>query len=145
MRYAVYEPTPIESVDYIKDIIKDKVVYDIGSGSGHFAMAMSLYAKKVVGIEEDEMYAGDCEIRGLETIKSDFMMVNLEEAEVLFFFMGFIGAYALSKKIVEDNWHGTVISHYYPLQHSPTDLWEPSEIIDVKTKNMRFPFLIYKI
>ncbi len=45
--------TPNEIADLIKDIIKDKVVCDIGCGDGSFMVAMSKYAKEVIGIEYD--------------------------------------------------------------------------------------------
>lgn len=145
MKYAIFEPTPVEAVTYIQNLIKDKVVYDIGAGDGKFALAMTEYAKKVVAVESDEMYAGDCVLRGLETINTSFLNIPLYTAEVIFIFMSSIGNYALTHKLQDDNWHGTVISHYYPLMNSPTDLIKEDQLIDIKLPGLRLPFLVYNI
>lgn len=49
--------TPAEIADLIQDIIKDKVVCDIGCGGGSFMKALSHYAKEVHGIEENREWA----------------------------------------------------------------------------------------
>lgn len=46
--------TPDEIADLISDIIKDKIVCDIGCGDGSFMKAMSKHAKEVFGIELNE-------------------------------------------------------------------------------------------
>ena len=145
MKYVVFEPTKPEAVEFIKDLIQDKVVYDLGAGNGSFGLAMKPYAKRVVAVEIDQLLASDCRYRNLETIQENFMKVSVSEAEVIFLFLNLIGTYAITKKLQEENWHGTVISHYYPLQNSLDDLIKPDKVIDVVVDGDRFPFLIYNI
>lgn len=49
--------TPLSVVELIKDIIQDKVVCDVGCGTGELLVAMSKYASKVIGIEENHKWA----------------------------------------------------------------------------------------
>ena len=49
--------TPIAVADLIRDLIQDKIVCDVGCGTGEFLVAMSKYAKKVIGIEENHKWA----------------------------------------------------------------------------------------
>ena len=58
--------TPDEVADLISDIIKDKIVLDIGCGEGDFMQAMSKYAKDVLGIEEIEERAKIAQNKGLK-------------------------------------------------------------------------------
>lgn len=145
MKYVVFEPTQPEAVSFIADLIKDKVVYDLGAGNGSFGLAMQPHAKRVVAVEIDPVLASDCRWRGLETIEQNFMKVPLQEAEVIFIFLNLIGTYALTKKLQEDGWHGTLISHYYPLQNSLNDIIKPDRVIDVIVDGDRFPFLVYNL
>ncbi len=143
MKYSVYEPSPIIAVDYIKHLIEGKVVYDIGCGSGEFAKAMARYANKVVGIELDFSLAEKSRAKGIKTLSNDFMVMDLNEAEVVYAYLSFIGNYALTRKL--KNWHGTVISLLYPLHNSLTEIIKPDEIIHVEEGDISVPFLIYKL
>ena len=142
MNYAEYQPTPIEAVDELVSHIEGKVVYDLGAGEGAFLEAVQPYAKDVVAIEFNHRLAEKCRERGLYTIEEDFVSVNIHEADVIFCFLSLIGNYTLTKKLKRDDWHGTVISHFYPLQDSPLMAIPPDEVIDV---NDRIPFLIYNL
>lgn len=106
---------------------------------------MSGYAKKVVAVEIDPMLAGDCKLRGLETIEDNFLNVNLENADVIYIFLNLMGNYAVTKKIQEEKWHGILISHFYPLMNDITDFIKPNEVINVNINGFRAPFLIYNI
>ena len=69
--------TPNEIADLIKDVIKDKIVCDVGCGDGTFMEAMSKYAKYVIGIESDEK---NCKIaieKGLTIFHYDSFFVSL--------------------------------------------------------------------
>lgn len=145
MLYCSFEPSKPEIVEFIKPYIEDKVVYDVGAGNGSFCLAMQPYAKKVVAVEIDPLLASDCRYRGVETIEDNFVNVDLKEAEVLYLFLNFFGNYAITQKLKEENWHGTVISHFYPLLNSIYDLIKPDKIIDVNTGGFRAPFLIFNL
>lgn len=147
MEYSIFQPTDPSVVDGIKHIIKDKVVYDIGAGDGKFAMMMGEHAKRVVAVESNEMYAGDCRLRGLEVIQDDFNNIDLEPAEVIYIFMSLFGTCALTLKLERDNWHGTVVSQYYPLHTSltPSGVYTQDETIELQLGNGTIPFLVYNI
>lgn len=44
--------TPPEIAELIQDVIKDKVVCDLGCGGGSFMVALKPFAKEVIGVEE---------------------------------------------------------------------------------------------
>ena len=76
--------TPPEIADIIKDIIKDKVVCDIGCGNGDFMVALSKYAKKVIGIEEIEERANKAEDKGFEIYHWNTFFELLPKADVYY-------------------------------------------------------------
>jgi len=143
MRYAIFEPTPVAAVERLKETLKGKVVYDLGAGDGKFAKAMGRFAKRVVAVETDPRLALECKWAGLETIQQSYMKIDLSKAEILYVFMGFVGLYALTKKLRKDNWHGILISHYYPMQDEPGKAVPANLIIDVEHEDGIFPLLIY--
>ncbi len=80
----ILNETPSGVAKMIKDIIKDKVVCDIGCGNGNFMMAMSKYAKKVIGIEEIESRYNEAKNKGFEVIFSNSFFDKLPEADVYY-------------------------------------------------------------
>lgn len=90
--------TPREIADLISDVIKDKVVCDIGCGDGTFMKEMAKYAKEVVGIEENEEWAK-------EASRGDFVVYHMNsffhrfpEADVYYSWnKGAIGDYLKAK------------------------------------------------
>mgnify|MGYP001579718376 CR=1 FL=1 len=145
MLYVRFEGSPREGVEFIKDYIKDKIVYDLGAGDGSFAEEMQKYATRVIAVELDPVLAADCKYRGLEVINQDFMRVPVQEAEVIYIFLNLMGTYAITKKLQDEEWHGTLISHYYPLQNALHDIIKPDKIINVSINYHRFPLLIYNL
>ena len=69
--------TPNEIADLIKDVIKDKIVCDVGCGEGTFMEAMSKYAKHVMGIEYDEVNFRKAIGKGLNVFYYDSFFVPL--------------------------------------------------------------------
>lgn len=145
MQYVRFEPTPPESVEFIKDYISNKAVFEIGAGDGYFAREIARYAKNVVAVEIDPILARSCLDKGIDTINESFLKVNLEGAEVIYAFLNFMGMYALGKKIEKDNWRGTLISHYYPLNDYGFKMREPQKVVNVELGDIMFPFLIYEL
>lgn len=138
--YAIFEPTPPEAVELLKPFLTGKVVMELGAGDGKFAFALKPYAKDVVAVERDSMYAAECRLRGLRVLQDDLTDVSFTGVDVIYFFLSFSGAYAVTRKIQNEGWHGTVISHFYPLHEIPGDYWKPHEVI-----HSELPFLIYHV
>lgn len=117
MRVASFETTPIEAVDYIEALIEGKVVCDVGAGDGAFAVAMSPYAKEVIGLEIDPtitpLFRG---VAGVKMEYVNFMEYDFSKVEVIYCFLSFVGMYNLAAKLERDDWHGTIISNFYPYQ-----------------------------
>ena len=145
MKYANFEKSPIEVADAIKEYIRGKKVCDIGSGDGYFARAMKQYTENVRGIESDPDLALTSNNWGIPTRCDDFMAADFSQDEVLYTFMSFMGLYALTRKLAKENWHGTVISLYYPLHQDITNPYIPTEVIHVDAGSFQAPALIYKI
>jgi len=139
--FATNQQTPDGAAEILKPHYEGKIVYDLGAGNGNLALQMAQYAKKVVAVELDETLAGDCQMRGLETIRDDFLNIDLSGAEVLYIFMSFFGTCALTNKLIQDGWHGTVISQYYPLHSSLIDIIKPKLIV----YHNNLPYLIYYV
>lgn len=124
MKFEIFSPTPVIEIIYIADLIKDKIVCDVGSGDGVWAGEMREFAKEVKEIEIDSNFTDT---------PQDFVEVDLSIFEVLFINMGEIGAKELGKKLLRDGWHGIVISY-------SNTLFE-----NIKYNEKRMTFLIYKI
>lgn len=76
--------TPAEVADLIKDIIKDKVVCDVGCGGGSFMVAMAKHAKEVIGIEENEDWAWTAAEKGFKVYGENTFFYPLPEADVYY-------------------------------------------------------------
>lgn len=76
--------TPAEVADLIQDIIKDKVVCDIGCGGGSFMVAMFPHAKEVIGIEENEDWANYAANRGFSIYNNNAWFHKLPEADIYY-------------------------------------------------------------
>ncbi len=71
----------------IKEIIKDKVVCDLGCGEGDNMVFMSKYAKKVVGLEYSDRINPAIE-RGLDVMRGDYYELDFDDfpkADVYYF------------------------------------------------------------
>lgn len=76
--------TPEEIADLIQDVIKDKVVCDIGCGGGSFMKALSKYAKEVHGIEENNDWAMVAAEKGFKILNENVFSFPLPEADVYY-------------------------------------------------------------
>lgn len=84
MDFDKLENTPPEVADLISDIIKDKVVCDIGCGEGDFMQALEKHAKKVIGIEEVPQRAKKAKEKGFRVINECSFFNELPEADVYY-------------------------------------------------------------
>lgn len=76
--------TPAEVADLIQDVIKGKVVCDIGCGGGAFMVELARYAKEVKGIEEEPEWAEHAANRGFSIYKENAFSYPLPEADVYY-------------------------------------------------------------
>lgn len=76
--------TSEEIADLIQDVIKDKVVCDIGCGGGSFMKALSKYASRVHGIEEEEEWANVASEKGFEVMAENAFSFTLPKADVYY-------------------------------------------------------------
>jgi hypothetical protein len=76
--------TPPEVADLISDVIKDKVVCDVGCGGGSFMVEMARYAKEVIGIEEEEEWGRHAANRGFDVYGNNVFFHPLPEADVYY-------------------------------------------------------------
>jgi len=76
--------TPPEVAQLLKDVIKDKVVCDVGCGDGQFMDSLEVFAKKVIGIEEEEEWALRAASSGCEVWNTNAWFQPLPEADVYF-------------------------------------------------------------
>ena len=76
--------SPLAIVEAMKDIIKDKVVCDVGCAYGDIMIEMKKYAKEVVGIDDKEDRITVAKERGLNVIKGDIFNDLIPEADVYY-------------------------------------------------------------
>lgn len=76
--------TPEEVADLIKDVIKDKVVCDIGCGGGSFMVALKKYAKEVHGVEENVEWANVAAEKGFVVMNENAFSFPLPKADVYY-------------------------------------------------------------
>jgi predicted RNA methylase len=76
--------TQPEIADLIQDIIKDKVVCDIGCGGGSFMRELARYAKRVHGIEEEHEWAMAAVDKGFDVMVENAFSFPLPEADVYY-------------------------------------------------------------
>jgi len=77
--------SPLVVVDAIKDIIKDKVVCELGCAKGDLFPIFSKYAKEVKGLEYKPKYVDFCREQGYNVIQGDWDIDELPEADVYYF------------------------------------------------------------
>jgi hypothetical protein len=80
--------SPLVVANVIKDIIKDKIVCDIGCGEGDLLVEMSKHAKKVLGIEIDVARYTIAKNRGLDVTLTDWRKSTLPQADVYHIWIG---------------------------------------------------------
>lgn len=76
--------SPLSVVEKIKDIIKDKVVCDLGCACGDLMVEMQKYAKEVIGVEIDRERFEQCQRKGLNVIWGDVFKMEIPKADVYY-------------------------------------------------------------
>ena len=104
--------SPVAISDFVKDIIKDKKVCELGCAEGDNMVFMSRYAKEVVGLEYDDLRLNVAVQRGLNVSKGDYYKDELPSADVYYFWPndGVRDNEFLVDKIYSNKeFHGTII------------------------------------
>lgn len=76
--------TPPEVANLISDIIRDKVVCDVGCGGGSFMQALATHAARVFGVEEDEQAAQVAHSKGFDVFNMNTFHQKLPPADVYY-------------------------------------------------------------
>ena len=76
--------SPPETAEAIKDLIKDKVVCDLGCGFGDLLSYLAKYAKKVIGVERYNHRAEIARTRGFEVILGDIFEIDIPKADIYY-------------------------------------------------------------
>ncbi len=76
--------TPPEVATLIRDLITNKVVCDVGCGEGTFMEALEPFAKKVIGIEEEETWAYKAANKGFSIYYGSSWWQPLPKADVYY-------------------------------------------------------------
>jgi|TARA_R110000824_G_scaffold2570_4_gene11828 hypothetical protein len=104
--------SPIAVSDFVKDIIKDKRVCELGCAEGDNMVFMARYAKEVIGLEYDDSRLRVAVERGLNVIKGDYYKDKLPPADVYYFWPNDgvkDNEFLVDKIYSNDQFHGTII------------------------------------
>ena len=80
------EKTPDDIAFLIKDLLKDKVVCDVGCGDGDFMQSLSAHAKEVKGVEELKERGEKAEAKGFQVTNVNSLTQELPTADVYYLF-----------------------------------------------------------
>jgi len=97
--------SPLAVVEAIKNIIKDKVVCDLGCACGDLMLEMKKYTKEVIGIDDKKDRIVIAKDQGLNVIEGDVFKDDIPEADVYYLW---IVKYVI-KKVLDRIPKGTVI------------------------------------
>jgi protein-L-isoaspartate O-methyltransferase len=114
LKICSYAPcrTPMAVSEAIEEIIKGKVVCELGSAEGDNMVFMARYARKVIGFEYDERRYRFAKDRGLHMVIGDYYKDELPQAEVYYFWPNNgpkDNDFLVSKIFSNDKFNGTVV------------------------------------
>lgn len=103
--------SPMAVSEAIQDILKDKVVCELGCAEGDNMVFMSRYAKEIVGMELMESRYRHAEKRGVRIVVGDYFKDPLPKADVYYFWPddGQKDNEALVERILQTSFKGTII------------------------------------
>ena len=104
--------SPMAVSDFVKDLIKDKKVCELGCAEGDNIVFMSRYAKEVVGLEYDDSRLNVAIARGLSVTKGDYYKDDLPAADVYYFWPNDgvkDNEFLVNKIYSNDKFKGTII------------------------------------
>ena len=93
--------SPLVVAEAIKDIIKDKIVYELGCACGDLMISMQRYAKEVVGMEINPERVRVCKERNLNVIESNVFKDSIPKADVYYIWIETDDLSLLVKRITD--------------------------------------------
>lgn len=99
--------TPPEVATLIRDLITNQVVCDVGCGEGTFMEALEPFAKKVIGIEEEEKWAYTAAEKGFDVYQANTFFNPLPQADV--YYLWSKDAMGIFLKAKEEGTKGTFV------------------------------------
>lgn len=105
--------SPMAVSDAIADIIRDKVVCELGCAEGDNLAFMGRYAKKVFGIEYLPRRYHHAQKRGFEVLIQDYRNSPIPDADVYYFWPDNVkrdSEYLVSKILKNQEFDGTIIA-----------------------------------
>lgn len=99
----MYKQTPNKIITEIQSHIEDKVVCDLGCGTGDFLEAMEPYAISVIGVEQVTEQASIAANQGLTIENRDFLVGSLPPADIYYCYNNDDILGKLLKKIIAEN------------------------------------------
>lgn len=76
--------SPLDLVDVLKFIVKDRVFCDLGCGAGDLVKAISPYCKRAFGVELNDGRRARALEQGVEVIDGHLLTMQLPEADVYY-------------------------------------------------------------
>jgi len=93
--------SPLAVTEAIKDLIKDKIVYELGCACGDLMISMQRYAKEVVGMEINPERVRVCKERNLNVIESNVFKDSIPKADVYYIWIETDDLSLLVKRITD--------------------------------------------
>lgn len=146
MNVAAFERTPLEVAPTLVEVLNGRTLVDLGCGDGALVKAIRDAGGSSRGIESDIRWQPTWDRDELGVEVADFLSVPLPKEVVLFAFLSFVGTWNLTVKIKKEEWHGTVITHYYPLHFFPGIYMRPKNMLVVPLPDGgSVPLLVYDL
>ncbi len=116
--------TPKETLEFIKDIIKDKIVCDIGCSEGDWMIEMSKYAKRVIGVDIDIKKLRIAVEKGLNVFKCDVLREELPPADIYYMYINFEDSMKIFNRIPAGKtviWGFLDVDYYWKMRKDVPD------------------------
>ena len=116
MPYPEAYKSPKIVVEMIKDIIRGKKVCELGCGEGDLLLEMSKYAREVLGVEKEHMWAEEAKNKGLKIIEGDFLEIPIPKADVYYVWVNRFLREKILARLRELNLNALVILGYNSIE-----------------------------
>lgn len=104
--------SPIAVSDALAELLKDKVVCELGCAEGDNLLFMGRYAKSTIGVELDPKRYEKALARGISVVVGNYREMRLPKADVYYFWPN-IGAedneFLVYRILANPSFHGTIV------------------------------------